>query len=126
MEGNLARTDVTSHLDDETLSTLIDDPATADLVIRNHLASCAQCSARVEQLCSLRDVLQHVGRRELMPPTDLTPRILGKLRMRQAAIGSVNEIFAAVRALLQGFSSLIGGGPPSPSSGHSDREVPHG
>ena len=126
MEIKLARKDVTSHPDDETLSNPIDDPAMADTEIRNHIARCAQCSARADELRSLRALLQNVGRRELLPPNDLTPRVLARLQSRQAAIGSLNEIFAAIRALLQGFSSLIGGGPPSDSSGRSDSGVPHG
>jgi hypothetical protein len=126
MEINLSRKGPSSHPDDQTLSSLIDDPATVEDWVRTHAAGCLHCSDRVERLRNLRGILQDVGTRELVPPNDLTPLVLGKLRMRQAAIGSMNEILAALRALLEGFSSLIGGAPPSSPSGHSDKGVPHG
>ena len=121
----MVRRGATAHPDDETLSDLIDDTVSADAKVRQHVERCDLCRGRVEELAALRRLLHDAGAREAAPPGDLTGLVIGRLRMRHSAIGSMNEVLAAVRALLAGISSLLGGKPAPDDAGRSE-SLPHG
>ena len=101
-----------------------------DPVTRDHVSRCAQCQMRIEELQATRRALRDIGAQEVFPEHNLAQRAVGRLRIRQTAIGNVNEIFAALRALVRGFAELFGGGPPPADAPEPaprrDGGIPHG
>jgi hypothetical protein len=123
----MARTGLSAHADDEALSSLIDDETLPSVLLQRHVAGCDQCRVRLAELRTLRHLLNKVGAYAIPLSADLTRRVISRLRTRQAAIGSVNEVFAAVRALIHGFSFLFGaGGPPTNGSERPSVGSQHG
>jgi hypothetical protein len=128
LDISMARKPPTSHPDDDTLLALVDDEASTDTIL-DHVGSCNRCTERVAELRATRRLLQDVGAQQLHPQHDIAQRAVGRLRLRQMAIGNINEVFAAVRALFQGLAELFGGSPPPDVAEplpRRDEGAPHG
>jgi len=107
----LARTTQNPHPDDDALATLADDESLEDDV-RRHVDGCADCGGRVEELRQMRRLLHSQAAKQQHAQHDVARRAVSRLRLRQTAIGNMNEVFASLRALVRGIADLFGGGPP--------------
>jgi hypothetical protein len=95
-----------AHPPDDVLSALADADADAGLAAL-HVAGCAACRARVAAFEESRRLLGAVSEHDREPQSDLALRAVGFLRTRNGTIGTVNEVFQAVLALLRGFGELF-------------------
>ena len=96
-----------AHPEDAVLVTLADDEAAAPATARAHVASCSACAARIAVLRETRSLLQKAAALEQSPRRDLAQTAVARLRGRRTAIGSVNEVFEAFKALIRGFADLL-------------------
>ncbi len=117
----MARKPQRTHPSDEALLGVVDDEAPTGAEVREHLGACSRCARRVEELQATRRLLQEAATRRIPPPRDIAERAVGRLRLRQSAIGGMNEVVAAIRALIEGFALFFGGGPPATSPGSPPR-----
>ncbi|MBC5822916.1 MAG: hypothetical protein GIX01_13205 [Candidatus Eremiobacteraeota bacterium] len=99
-----------AHPDDDALSSLLDDQSSAAASLRDHAADCADCTRRVHGLRETRDLIANILGQYEPAPGDIAGRAAERMRRRQRAIGSTNEVIAALRALIWGFAELWGGG----------------
>ena len=72
---------------------------------------------RQAELLETQRLLRAVGASERATPRNLAYDALRRLRVRQKAIGNVNEIFAALSAVVRGFGVLFSSG----DQRHDDR-----
>jgi hypothetical protein len=104
-----------AHPPDDVLSALADADGSAGPEAA-HVAGCAACRERVAAFRESRRLLRAVSGTDRAPQTDLAARALGRLRARNGTIGTVNEVFQAVLALLRGIGEMLsdsrGGGTP--------------
>ncbi len=94
------------HPDEDELRTLADEGA-VDEVIQAHVAGCAVCQARVDELRRLRLLLQEAVTREERPQRDMVGRTLARLRQRQAAATGTNELLATLAGIWQAVLALL-------------------
>ncbi len=93
------------HPDEEVLRMLAADaPVPAEVAA--HVAMCASCTTRLDALRALRDVLHAVAAQEEVPPQDLVPQVLARLHARHTTLDGINEVVAALAALLRGLRGL--------------------
>ena len=81
-----------------------DAPVPAEVAA--HVAACVSCTARLDGLRALRDALHAVAAQEEVPPQDLVPRVLARLQARHTTLDGLNEVVAALAALLRGLLGL--------------------
>jgi len=94
------------HPDEEDLRALAADDA-VDEAVRSHVAGCAGCQARVDELRRLLAVLQEAAAREERPRHDMMGRTLARLRQRQAAATGTNELLATLAGIWQAVLALL-------------------
>ena len=107
-----------AHPADETLASLLDDEeataaAAGSAALRAHVAACARCTRRLEELRALRRWLREGAAAEAAPSHDLARPALLRLRQRQAAVGGVNELLATLATFLRWVAVLLAA-PPAP------------
>jgi anti-sigma factor RsiW len=96
------------HIDDELLSTLVDDQLTQDekTLVQAHLASCLACQDRLEELRSVAVLLRRMPEAELPREFKLGPRVVAdppnvvRLRRWYAVVRTSAASLAAVFVLL--------------------------
>jgi Putative zinc-finger len=133
--GAQAQTERSPHLDDETLSALIDgeDPAGDEQAARAHLASCERCSTRIRRLGASTAA---VGAPVASPPAGTRAEAVARAldsgaavapidedalppipiaRTRSPHLGGIAAAMVAVVALTVGGLLLANGGGSSPS-----------
>jgi hypothetical protein len=117
-------TQPTDHIDDETLSSLVDHQLTSDEAaqVQTHLATCAVCQAQVDDLGSLASLLR--GLPDLDPPRDFAlgphlvtdPPNVVRLQRWYMATRAVAASLAAVFVLLSVGTLYIDSRPATTSS----------
>ncbi len=115
-----------THPNADTLVAFADADASLDTVTRDHIQSCTSCAQRVAELQTTRRLLQDVGTFNVPPPYDIARRAVERLRLRRTAVGNVNEVFAAMRALLRGIADLFGGQSPEAPASRREERTPRG
>lgn len=119
------------HPNPELLLALVDHESTASDNVREHVAACATCAKRVENLRKMRGLLRDAADRNQRSPSGLTDRALLRLRLRHTTIENVNDLFASIYALLVGFTELLSRKPRPPvatpvSTPAKDKDLPRG
>ncbi|MDQ2865127.1 MAG: hypothetical protein M3R51_02765 [Candidatus Eremiobacteraeota bacterium] len=122
----MARTRFDPHPDDEALSSYAGERS-AHPDVERHGENCASCRARIAELDEITRLLANLAARQQPARRDLTQRALARLRIRRTSIENMNEIFAALQAVVKGLAGLFGGGSPTPNeAGPNDESVLHG
>lgn len=97
-----------AHASDEALLALL-EPESASLAprTREHVALCAACGARLQQLERVQTLLRESAGREYRPERDLAFGALRRLQRRGTAIANVNEFFGVLFAIVRGLGTLL-------------------
>jgi hypothetical protein len=98
---------------------LLDDEAAAattaeTAALRAHVAGCPVCTRRLAALRAVRRWLRDAADAEAEPSRDLARLALVRLRQRQAAVGSANEVLATLATFLRWLAVLLSAPPARP------------
>lgn len=98
-----------AHSSDEELVSLLESDAPAPEKTRRHVAQCLACTERIGELQRTRRLLQATGVHEVPPQHDLARDAMTRLRLRDVAIGNVNELMHVLRTLVGALTKLLSG-----------------
>jgi hypothetical protein len=108
-----------AHPTDEALASLLDDEeaaatTAAAAALRAHVAGCLVCTRRLAALRAVRRWLREGAETEAEPSRDLARLALVRLRQRQVAVGSANEVLATLATFLRWLAVLFSAPSPRP------------